>query len=391
MISSVHGAWLARRLILSAAIGGALLAAAPVAHAQITHCDELTAHPADPHRVVQGLAFAQINPQQAIDACTAALKDDADNQRLRFELGRALERSGALSEAAALYRRAAEAGYAAAQMSLGALYQEGMGVPHDETQATAWFRKAAEQNHVLAEDALGTAYRDGRGVPRDDGQAIAWLKKAADQGYEPSRAKLLDLSAKAVPRAAPVVAPKPTPAPPTPPVPPAPSPQTVVPVPVIAPAPPPPKVAPAPQAAAPAPAAPPTAQATAPPAAPPAPVPATTPAPVAPKVAAPAPATTPTPPQQQAAKPPPSANLPSADDPQFASGLGAALQQCIVPEAKSGHYSSNPGQSTELLIGKCQQPWMAWVNDCVAHGGTQDSCIAKSAGFAQATIQRFTN
>jgi Sel1 repeat-containing protein len=390
MVLSGHGACLARRLFAAAAIGGAVTAA-PAALAQITHCDELAGHPADPHRIGQGIAFAQINPDQAIDACTAALKDDPDNQRLRFELGRALERSGALSEAATLYSRAAEAGYAAAQMSLGALYQEGMGVPHDETQAVSWFRKAAEQNHVLAEDALGTAYRDGRGVAKDEGQAIAWLKKAADQGYDPARAKLLDLSAKAAPRAAPAAAPTPVPPPPpAPPAPPAPAPQIVAPVPVVVPAPSPSKVAPTPQAAAPVSSAPPAAQATIP-APPPVPAPAATPAPVAPKIASPAPVTAPTPPPQLAAKPGPSANPPSADDPQFASGLGAALQQCILPEAKSGHYSGNPGLAIELLVGKCQRPWMAWVNDCVAHGGTQDSCIAKSAGFAQATIQRFTN
>ena len=42
-------------------------------------------------------------------------------------------------------RQAAEQGDAAAQYTLGRLYELGRGVPKDEAKAAHWYRKAAEQ------------------------------------------------------------------------------------------------------------------------------------------------------------------------------------------------------------------------------------------------------
>jgi hypothetical protein len=397
-----------------AALFGSLWLAMPHAAAQITRCDELAGHPLDPARVVRGVAFPDMRPTDAIAACNAALKKEPANQRLRFELGRALERGGSYAEAVAAYRRAADSGYAAAQMSLGTMYQDGLGITRDDAQAVTWFRNAAERNYALAEDALGTAYRDGRGIEKDPWQASVWFKKAADQGYLPARTKLADLNARVKPREA-ENTPAPSPAPaPTASAPPAP---VVVAIPPVAPSPPQPSPTPAPappQIAAVPPAetqAPPPQpapsqampQISAPPRATPDSLPvapiANTPAPVTAQPAQPPP---PEPAPQIAAQTPPTAIPPVApqppaeaalpDDPQFKSELGTALSRCIEPEVKTGNYSArDAGKSADLLLGHCQAPWMAWVRDCVNKGNTADSCIRKSALFAQNTIKRYAN
>jgi len=118
------------------------------------------------------------------------------------------------------YRRAADQGFAEAQLALGILYSVGQGVPHDYAAAVAWLRRAAEQgndvaaaelghisylgrcgmpqDHVVAADwfrraaergnamaqhCLATQYRLGQGVPQDDATAASWLRRAANQGY----------------------------------------------------------------------------------------------------------------------------------------------------------------------------------------------------------------
>src|ERR1035437_9387422 len=59
-------------------------------------------------------------------------------------------------------------GKAAAQCSLGVMYEDGKGMPQDYAQAALWYRKAAEQGDARAQVELGILYRAGYGVPQDD-------------------------------------------------------------------------------------------------------------------------------------------------------------------------------------------------------------------------------
>ena len=81
------------------------------------------------------------------------------------------------------YLKAAEIGYAIAQMNLGRCYDYGQGVPQDHKQAVSWYQKAANQGYALAQNNLGFCYEKGRGVPQDHKQAVSWYQNAADQGY----------------------------------------------------------------------------------------------------------------------------------------------------------------------------------------------------------------
>ena len=84
-------------------------------------------------------------------------------------------------QAAALYRQAAEQGYAPAQYSLGRLYAAGSGVGQDYAEAARWFQKAAAQNYALAQNRLGVMHEKGQGVPKDQLEAYKWYFLASRQ------------------------------------------------------------------------------------------------------------------------------------------------------------------------------------------------------------------
>jgi len=86
--------------------------------------------------------------------------------------------------AAEWYKKAAEQGHAGAQCSFGFSYAEGKGVPKDYNEAIAWYRKAAEKGEAEAQYKLGNMYHTGRGVPQSGIDAYAWLSLAASQGYD---------------------------------------------------------------------------------------------------------------------------------------------------------------------------------------------------------------
>ncbi len=81
------------------------------------------------------------------------------------------------------YRRATEQGYADAQLYLGAMYDNGEGVPQDDAEAVRWFRLAAEQGYAGAQFYLAGMYCRGAGVRKDYAEAVRWLRLAAEQGH----------------------------------------------------------------------------------------------------------------------------------------------------------------------------------------------------------------
>jgi TPR repeat protein/serine/threonine protein kinase len=87
------------------------------------------------------------------------------------------------TEAVKWYRKAAELGLAGAQNNLGVCYQEGQGIAKDEAEAVNWYRKAAEQGLDLAQNNLAICYDGGHGVAKDESEAVKWYRKASDQNY----------------------------------------------------------------------------------------------------------------------------------------------------------------------------------------------------------------
>ncbi|MBI2715562.1 MAG: hypothetical protein HYX37_14100 [Rhizobiales bacterium] len=74
--------------------------------------------------------------------------------------------------------------------------------------------------------------------------------------------------------------------------------------------------------------------------------------------------------------------------------INRELQQCLLPEAQYGKYSSfDGGKSANSLLDKCKREYLAWVDECErntsATGDTTESCIMKVMIAAQAAIKLF--
>jgi TPR repeat protein len=91
---------------------------------------------------------------------------------------------------------AAEKGDAGSATNLGYLYENGLGVETNQTEAVAWYKKAAIRGDAVGQFNLGLSYQYGTGVKADLGEAIRWLQTAADQGYEDAKKRLTELQAK---------------------------------------------------------------------------------------------------------------------------------------------------------------------------------------------------
>ena len=99
-----------------------------------------------------------------------------------LEDGESAFHNGDYALALQLLRPLAVDGDSGAQVVLGALYQNGDGLPQDYAQAFLWFHKAADQGNASGQFNIGLMYYVGQGVPQDYAQAAAWYRKAAEQG-----------------------------------------------------------------------------------------------------------------------------------------------------------------------------------------------------------------
>jgi TPR repeat protein len=80
-------------------------------------------------------------------------------------------------------KRSAEQGNAAAQNTLGKMYETGEGVVDvNYAEAAKWYLKAAEQGNVEAQNKLGFMYQWSHGVDLNYAEAAKWYAKAAEQG-----------------------------------------------------------------------------------------------------------------------------------------------------------------------------------------------------------------
>jgi hypothetical protein len=102
-------------------------------------------------------------------------------------------------------------GNSVAQFTLGLIYEEGEGMPPDHEEAAKWYRKAAEQRHetalnnltamchrgvAVAQFYLGAMFQDGLGVPQNHQEARKWCGKAAGQGHATAQARLNKMKTK---------------------------------------------------------------------------------------------------------------------------------------------------------------------------------------------------
>jgi TPR repeat protein len=104
-----------------------------------------------------------------------------------FEDGLSAAQSGDYATAMRLWRPLADQGDVVAQFNIGIAFLNGYGVPKDSAEAETWFRKAANQGYAAAQNSLGNMYQaknaaDAAQNPRRTAEAASWYSKAANQG-----------------------------------------------------------------------------------------------------------------------------------------------------------------------------------------------------------------
>ena len=146
----------------------------------VAQCDRLAAAPFDMpgEKGIVGVPLGELNDDDALPACRAALIVRPDLPRIDLELGRALQRhGGANAEALSLYQKALDGGDSAAMVVLGDIYEEGrLGVTKDVQRAVGLYRKAADAGNPQAMVYLAMMYSNGKGVQKD--------RYAADDLYQ---------------------------------------------------------------------------------------------------------------------------------------------------------------------------------------------------------------
>ncbi|HEY6331500.1 MAG TPA: AMIN domain-containing protein, partial [Blastocatellia bacterium] len=96
------------------------------------------------------------------------------------------------AEALEWYKKAARQGSLDAATNIALMYDDGIGIPKDRSQAMIWFRRAAEGGDATAQYNLALIYGRGKEVPQDYKESLRWLTAAADQNVVPAT---LDLAA----------------------------------------------------------------------------------------------------------------------------------------------------------------------------------------------------
>ena len=99
-----------------------------------------------------------------------------------LEKGLAAVQSGQWDKAYQQFQRSAAEGNPDAQVNLGNLYLQGLGVERSDLKAYDWYVKAARQGHAQALGKLGIMHYQGLGVAEDHAAAADWFRKAAEKG-----------------------------------------------------------------------------------------------------------------------------------------------------------------------------------------------------------------
>lgn len=112
-----------------------------------------------------------------------------EDGEIYFQLGSEKPTSN-LEKAFKWYKMAAEQDHTSAQLNLGVMYNQGMGVEQNFEEAAKWYQKAADNNNAKAQLNLGILYDLGRGVKKDLAKAAEYYEKAAKIGMRDAQYNL---------------------------------------------------------------------------------------------------------------------------------------------------------------------------------------------------------
>lgn len=108
-------------------------------------CSTLASDPDDQLRAKDYAGVPRASTTEAaVTACDVALRAEPANIQLRYLYGRANLALGYYSVALSQLKQAAEGGYASAELSLGTMYEEGLGAARDQHAALTHFERASD-------------------------------------------------------------------------------------------------------------------------------------------------------------------------------------------------------------------------------------------------------
>lgn len=139
-----------------------------------------------------------IKDRARLDAFRASLqssKEDCSYAQMMFAFKLLDEPIGPndVEEAVEWLTKAAESGYTDANLQLGMMYQDGIGVTRDPALAIRWFQKPAEEGNPWAQFSMGELLSEVEGMTGDAPAALEWFRKAAGLGYAEAKEMLKKL------------------------------------------------------------------------------------------------------------------------------------------------------------------------------------------------------
>lgn len=107
----------------------------------IHECDNLAAHPDDPFKVTEGIEWDYMNAEEAVAECSKALNNYPDEGRFKYQLARALNKTGNYEKSFIYAQEASENNYPMAFYLLGLMYYYG-DLEFDYDKAIIYFKKS---------------------------------------------------------------------------------------------------------------------------------------------------------------------------------------------------------------------------------------------------------
>lgn len=184
--------WMIAAVILLALAGGGYFAYTNYFQ---KHEDEVAAAPSAPTSSAPTLA-ATDSPRKSVRETVGEYLATNPAPDAMLAKGKELEQAGELNGAFLVWRRAAEAGSAPAQLELASFYDpletppKG-GFTPDGARAADWYERAALAGSAEAQRKYGLLLaKGGAGLPADPGRARSWLQQAAAQNDAKARKAL---------------------------------------------------------------------------------------------------------------------------------------------------------------------------------------------------------
>lgn len=129
---------------------------------EVTECDLQASHGLDPFHVSPGISRSNMDFEKAQAACEEAVRNDPDNPRLNYLLGRVYGYSGQWQKAMPYRLKAVEAEYPQSLFVIGYLYFSGTTIDEKAPCKTVvMWRRAAELGRMAAQVGLPRHYMRG--------------------------------------------------------------------------------------------------------------------------------------------------------------------------------------------------------------------------------------